>query len=78
MDTGIKFNGVFAPKPEGEQICDFCQEDGGTSRIFKDWDDVGIHIQLVHNEHGRTRAFYNGKEPDQEVLNHPDWTGFVD
>lgn len=78
METPIvNQNGEHWPKPTGPHICDFCVEEQKIEVEWRTWDELGIHIQLVHNEKGRTREFYNNKQPPQEVLDHPDWTGFV-
>ena len=76
MNTPIILNGEHLPKPEGSQECDFCKEKGVT-RKFPNWDQIAIHITLVHNDNGRKRSFYNGK-PSKEILEHEDWTGFED
>lgn len=66
-------NGNHFPWPEGEAKCDDCP-----NRKFKDWNDLGIHITLVHNDNGRRYNFWKNGKPPQEVLNHPDWSGFED
>lgn len=79
METPIvNQNGEHWPEPAGPHMCDFCFEDGAASvTVWKTFSELGIHIQLVHNDNGRKREFYNNKQPPQEVLDHPDWTGFV-
>lgn len=77
MEVPIRINGNPLPKPQGEQDCTLCQDEG-KKRVFPDWDQIAIHITLVHNRKGRTREFWKNQQPPQEVLEHPDWTGFED
>lgn len=58
------------PTPEGDADCTFC------GKKFDNWDVLGDHITIVHNDQGRTREFYGGNAP-QSILNHPDWTGYA-
>jgi hypothetical protein len=71
MNSPIKINGEFMPFPEGNTECmmDNCD-------YASDWDNMAIHITLVHNDNGRKRSFYNGGIAPDEVLNHPDWRGY--
>ena len=78
MKTPIILNGEHLPKPPGPHMCDFCFEDGSASvTAWRTWDELAIHIQLVHNDNGRKKSFYNGEAP-AEILNHPDWTVYED
>ena len=70
MKTPLIIDGEHASKPEGDQMCDFCDP----PKYFKTWDLLAGHITIVHNDKGRTLEYYNGKIPD-EILNHPDWMG---
>ena len=67
-------NGQRLPFPEGPGVCDFCEP----NKNFKNWNELSIHITLIHNDHGKTREFWKNKQPPQEVLQHPDWSGFED
>ena len=58
------------PTPTGIADCTFC------GKVFDNWDVLGDHITIVHNDQGRTREFYGGNAP-QSILNHPDWTGYA-
>ncbi len=58
------------PTPEGIADCTFC------GKVFDNWDILGDHITIVHNDQGRTREFYGGDAPSS-ILNHPDWTGYA-
>lgn len=71
MKTPLIINGEHVPKPEGYQECDFCNP----RKFFANWDLLASHITIVHNDNGRKRSFYGDTVP-QEILNHPDWTGF--
>jgi len=61
--------GTPFPTPEGKADCTFC------GKVFDNWDLLGDHITIVHNDQGRTREFYDGEAPPS-ILNHPDWTGY--
>lgn len=74
MKTPLIINGQHVPKPEGSQECTICGEKGKT-KFFENWDLMAAHITIVHNTNGRKRSFYKGNAPD-EILNHPDWTGY--
>ncbi len=62
--------GTPFPTPEGKADCTFCGKE------FDNWDLLGDHITIVHNDQGRTREFYDGEAPSS-ILNHPDWTGYA-
>lgn len=71
MKTPLIIDGEHAPKPKGSQVCDFCDP----LKYFETWDLLASHITIVHNANGRKRSYYGDTVP-QEILNHPDWTGF--